>query len=63
MSLLSLFSFVGTRPPDWSAQDVAEFYRVEAILVQSGLRVTSARGLTDEGDPWFVFCRATMMRS
>ena len=38
--------------------DIAEFYRVEAVLVQSGLQVTSARGLTDEGDPWFVFCRA-----
>ncbi len=26
--------------------------------MQSGLRVVSARGVTDEGDPWFVFCRA-----
>ncbi len=59
MGTAQLFSFVRRRaPPDWSAQDIAEFYRVEAILAQSGLQVTSARGLTDEGDPWFVFCRA-----
>ncbi len=43
---------------DWSAQELAEFYRVESVLIQAGLRVTSARGLTDEGEPWFVFCRA-----
>ncbi len=59
MRTAQVFSFVRRRaPPDWSAQDIAEFYRVEAMLVQSGLRVVSARGVTDEGDPWFVFCRA-----
>ena len=30
----------------------------KSILIQAGLRVTTARGLSDEGDPWFVFCRA-----
>ena len=59
MKTAQVFSFGRRRvAPDWSAQDIAEFYRVEAILVQSGLRITSTRGLTDEGDPWFVFCRA-----
>ncbi|HUN44747.1 MAG TPA: hypothetical protein VMU81_31055 [Acetobacteraceae bacterium] len=43
---------------DWSAQELAEFYRVEAALLQAGMRVASDRGVTDEGDPWFVFCRA-----
>jgi hypothetical protein len=42
---------------DWSQQEIAEFYRVESALVQAGLRLVSDRGLTDEGDPWFVFCR------
>jgi hypothetical protein len=42
---------------DWSAQELAEFYRVEAALLQSGLLVSSGRGVSDEGDPWFVFCR------
>src|SRR5580692_1141415 len=45
-------------PRNWSAQELAEFYRVEAALIQAGLRLTSAQGLTDEGEPWFVFCRA-----
>jgi len=36
MRFCSAIFFVRHRaPPDWSAQDVAEFYRVEAILVQS----------------------------
>jgi hypothetical protein len=43
---------------DWSTQELAEFYRVEAALLQAGMRVVSDRGVTDEGDPWFVFCRA-----
>ena len=43
---------------DWSPQEIAEFYRVESALVQSGLSVTTDRGISDEGDPWFVFCRA-----
>jgi hypothetical protein len=58
MPSAQVFSFF--RQPasrDWSPQDIAEFYRVESVLIQAGLRVVSARGLTDEGDPWFVFCR------
>jgi hypothetical protein len=42
---------------DWSSQELAEFYRVEAALVQAGLKVDTERGLSDEGDPWFTFCR------
>ena len=43
---------------DWSRQELAEFYRVESALLQAGLALESERGLSDEGDPWFVFCRA-----
>jgi hypothetical protein len=43
---------------DWSQQELAEFYRVEAALLQGGLSLTTDRGISDEGDPWFVFCRA-----
>jgi hypothetical protein len=43
---------------DWTQQELAEFYRVESALVQVGLSVTIDRGISDEGDPWFVFCRA-----
>lgn len=42
---------------DWSQRELAEFYRVESALLQAGLRLESDRGLTDEGDPWFCFCR------
>ena len=45
------------RSCDWSSRELAEFYRVEAALVQAGLRIETERGLSDEGDPWFAFCR------
>jgi len=41
---------------DWSNQELAEFYRVEASLIRGGLLIDTDRGLSDEGDPWFVFC-------
>lgn len=41
---------------DWSNQELADLYRVEALLVQAGMRLETERGLTDEDDPWFVFC-------
>ena len=31
---------------------------MESALLQGGLSVTTDRGISDEGDPWFVFCRA-----
>jgi hypothetical protein len=42
---------------DWSNQELADLYRVEALLVQANIRISTGRGLTDEGDPWFVFCK------
>ena len=55
-----IFSFLrpNAAPRDWSAVELGEFYRVESVLIQTGLQAVSARGLTDEGEPWFVFCRA-----
>lgn len=55
--ILSLFSFARPRILDWSQQELSEFYRVEHALVQAGMRVETDRGISDEGDPWFVFCR------
>lgn len=43
---------------DWTQQELAEFYRVESALLQGGFAVTTDRGISDEGDPWFIFCRA-----
>jgi hypothetical protein len=57
MSNVASLSLFRSRPRDWSNQELAEFYRVERVLIQSGMRVATDRGLSDEGDPWFVFCR------
>jgi len=53
-----ILSFLDARQPssDWTQQELAEFYRVESALLQNGLLVVTERGLSDEGDPWFVFC-------
>src|SRR6516165_4091890 len=40
---------------DWSQPELAEFYRVEDALTKSGVGISADRGLTDEGEPWFVF--------
>lgn len=54
--------FRASAPPrpkqHWSNQDLAELYRVEAALVQAGLKIDTERGESDEGDPWFAFCHA-----
>jgi hypothetical protein len=42
---------------DWSQEELAQFYRVEAALIRSGLLIDAERGISDEGDPWFIFCR------
>src|SRR6218665_1422471 len=44
---------------DWSQQELAQFYRVEWALSQAGIGVETERGLSDEGDPWFAFCRVS----
>lgn len=41
----------------WSSNELAQLYRVESALIQSGLRIETCGGLSDEGDPWFAFCR------
>lgn len=49
---------VAPRPSrDWTQQEIAEFYRVQAALGRAGMLISVERGLSDEGDPWFVFCR------
>jgi hypothetical protein len=55
--ILSFFRPAPQTRGDWSNQELAEFYRVEAALVQAGMSVETDRGTSDEGDPWFVFCR------
>ena len=49
--------FQASERGDWNQRELAEFYRVEDALTKSGVGISTDRGLTDEGDPWFVFLR------
>ena len=42
---------------NWDNQDIADFFRTVDILKQAGLQTETDSGVTDEGDPWFVFLR------
>jgi hypothetical protein len=55
----SVLPFLRLRKPkeDWTQRELAEFYRVEGALVQAGMAVWTDRGVSDEGEPWFVFGR------
>ena len=44
------------RPPGWSGQELALFSRAAKLLSSGGLRIETDYGLTDEGEPWLVFC-------
>lgn len=57
MSAVIPFARPAARSESWSQQELAEFYRVEAALVRAGIGIASAHGVSDEGEPWFVFCR------
>ncbi len=46
------------RSLDWSNQELADLYRVQRLLGQAGIGVDTDRGVSDEGDPWFVFLDA-----
>tara|TARA_R110002094_G_scaffold201282_4_gene172782 strand:+ start:662 stop:2410 length:1749 start_codon:yes stop_codon:yes gene_type:complete len=41
---------------DWSNQELADLYRVKRLLDAAGVPNDLDRGITDEGDPWLVFC-------
>jgi len=44
------------RQRGWSNQELAQLHRAARILDKNGLRLDSDHGVTDEGDPWLVFC-------
>lgn len=46
-----------TRHP-WRNRELAEFYRIIDNFGQAGIAVEPDMGISDEGDPWFVLCRA-----
>jgi hypothetical protein len=53
----TLVSFVALGT-DWSNQELADLFRVKQLLERAGVVLTVDRGITDENDPWFVFCNA-----
>ncbi len=46
------------RSLDWTNEELAQLYRIQHALSAAGVEFEIDRGVTDEGDPWFVFCRA-----
>ena len=46
------------RAKDWSNQELANLFRVKRLLDAAGVPNEIDRGVTDEGDPWFLFCDA-----
>ena len=42
----------------WDNQDIADFYRAVDILKRANLDIEVDSGVTDEGEPWFVFVRS-----
>lgn len=44
--------------PPWSTSELGELFRVAHVLRQSGMVVETDMGLSDEGDPWFVYFSA-----
>ena len=40
----------------WSNYELAQFHRVIAYLSNIRFELETDSGVTDEGDPWFVFC-------
>jgi len=55
----NVFTFPGRAkgPQPWTNDELAELYRVVDLLGRAGLSVATDMGMSDEGDPWFVFCR------
>jgi len=43
---------------DWSLLELSLFDQARETLEALGVHVEIASGMTDEGDPWFVFCDA-----
>ena len=41
---------------DWGNQELADLFRVKQLLSGANVPVETMRGITDEGDPWFIFC-------
>lgn len=52
----SFRSFSRLAAKDWSNQELADLFRVKRLLDAAGVANEIDRGMTDEGDPWFLYC-------
>jgi hypothetical protein len=52
------YAYPNGRPIGWSTHELALFSRAARLLASGGLRIETDYGLTDEGEPWLVFCNA-----
>ena len=53
-----LLSFIQQRG-GWGNVEMAQFARIQRLLENVGLHIDVEHGVTDEGDPWCVFCSNT----
>jgi len=44
------------RRGDWSQHELVHFHRLVAVMWNDGLSLDTDRGVSDEGEPWFVLC-------
>jgi hypothetical protein len=49
---------VRARRRGWSKRELDHFQRAANILLNAGIALETDSGVSDEGDPWFVFCDA-----
>jgi hypothetical protein len=42
----------------WSKHELGHLHRAAKLMWAGGLSIETDCGVTDEGDPWFVFCDA-----
>jgi hypothetical protein len=57
--MASILSFRPSHPSqNWTNEELAELFRVVDILGRAGVAIDTDMGLSDEGEPWFAFCRA-----
>ena len=55
-SRVAYLSTMSARRRGWSNRELMYFYRAASALWKSGVAIEIDGGVSDEGDPWLVFC-------
>ena len=58
MRLITGTAELNGRPSGWSGHELALFSCAAELLSSRAIRIETDYGLTDEGEPWLVFCNA-----